>query len=325
MITSIEYINGNLRIIDQRLIPYKIEYFNISSLENAAEAIKKMIVRGAPAIGIVAAFGFFLGVKEKKSPEKISKILINTRPTAKDLYSAVEFMKAGNSDPLDRAKKYLKMIEEKEECIVKNIASIIKKNSKLLTHCHTGSLAVFKWGTAFGGIAYAHCVKNKNLFLWIKETRPRFQGRITAWEARERKIPHKIIVDSAAAYVMNMGLVDQVIVGADRIALNGDTANKIGTLDLAILANYYNIPLYVAAPKTTFDINSKSGKNFIIEERNAEEIKFIKDELIFKDNNFFNPAFDIVPYNLITGIITEDGLWKTMNNAHPNPEEFIHF
>lgn len=316
MITSMEYLNGNLKIIDQRYIPYKIEYFNINNLDNAAQAIKKMIVRGAPAIGIVAAFGWYFGVKEKKSPEKITEILINTRPTAKDLLSAIEFMQTRNNDPLERANKYLKMIEEKEECIVRNISSIIKNNSKLLTHCHTGSLAVLKWGTAFGGIAYAHCIENKKLFLWIKETRPRFQGRITAWEARERKIPHKIIVDSAAAYVMSMGLVDQVIVGADRIAVNGDTANKIGTLDLAVLTNYYNIPFYVAAPKTTFDINSKSGKDFIIEERNAEEIKFIKGELIFKDNNFFNPAFDIVPYNLITGIITEDGLWKTMNNAH---------
>lgn len=309
-LTPLIWSENQLIFTDQRLLPHIEDVFIADKVEKVAQAISDMVVRGAPAIGIAAAFGWALGKKQKYSDQIIYDLLIKTRPTARDLSYALEYMLRHNANPLKSAFNYLQTITELELELVKQVSSVIHSHDRILTHCHSGSLAMYNWGTALGGINYAWQKQNKEIFLWIKETRPRVQGRITAWEARKRGIPHCIIVDSTAAYLISCRKVDKIIVGADRIAKNFDVANKIGTLSLAITARHFNIPFYVAAPKTTFDEQADSGASFIIEERDNDEIKAFNNNLIYEkqENYFFNPAFDIVPHCLITAIITEQGL-----------------
>lgn len=312
MLQPLVWENDKIIFLDQRKLPHNEELFIAKTVEETAFAIKNMVVRGAPAIGIAAVFGWVLGKNQKIEDKKIYNILKNTRPTAKDLFTALDYMINNKGNAYEKAMNYLKNLIKSEEKLVQNISEIIPNNSKILTHCHSGALAVYNWGSAFGGIAYSKVIEKKNIFLWIKETRPRFQGSITAWEAEKREIPHKIIIDSAAAYLMSKGEVDLIIVGADRISENGDIANKIGTLDIAILAKYFNIPFYIAAPFTTVDLSISNGKDIIIEKRDINEIKNYKDKLIYSENefNFFNPAFDVVPNSLITDIITENGFYN---------------
>ncbi len=270
-----------------------------------------MAVRGAPAIGITAAFAFALGYLQGMKEKEIVDILTNTRPTAKDLFTALDFMRENTKDPLERANEYLQESVKREEKLVRNAAELVGNKSSVMTHCNTGFLAYYNWGTAFGGIAWAREVQKKDVFLWIKEARPRLQGSLTAWEAEKRGIPYKLIVDSAAAYIMKKEIIDAVFIGADRISEKFDAANKIGSLELAICASYFNIPFYVVAPETTFDRKITDASGFIIEERDAGEIMFMRETKIHSGDkeNFYNPAFDVVPSELITAVVTENGVF----------------
>ncbi len=291
--------DGMLKLIDQRKLPFQLKIFDADSVEKVAYAIKKMVVRGAPAIGCAAAYGMVLG----KDKEKAARILKRTRPTAHDLFYAIDYMME-HGCTLEAANNYVESIIQKCKKIGEIGAGLIKEGDKILTHCNAGALATVDWGTALAPLRMA---KDKNIFVWVDETRPRLQGLLTAWELEQEGIEHALIVDNAAGYYMREGQIDMVIVGADRIALNYDVANKIGTYEKAVLAKENDIPFYVAAPMSTFDKSIKNGGQIKIEERDSIEITKIFDYLPKKVKN---PAFDVTPAEYITGIITEKGIIK---------------
>ena len=291
--------DGMLKLIDQRKLPFQLKIFDADSVEKVAYAIKKMVVRGAPAIGCAAAYGMVLG----KDKEKAARILKRTRPTAHDLFYAIDYMME-HGCTLEAANNYVESIIQKCKKIGEIGARLIKEGDKILTHCNAGALATVDWGTALAPLRMA---KDKNIFVWVDETRPRLQGLLTAWELEQEGIEHALIVDNAAGYYMREGQIDMVIVGADRIALNYDVANKIGTYEKAVLAKENDIPFYVAAPMSTFDKSIKNGGQIKIEERDSIEITKIFDYLPKKVKN---PAFDVTPAEYITGIITEKGIIK---------------
>ena len=322
-------------MIEQNLLPYRFEIFESKNYQDTCIAIKTMIVRGAGAIG--AAAGFALAQAAIKSDEsnylnnikKAKKEIEATRPTAQNLFTATE-------------RVYKAALQSKNEAIneAQNIANedikscikigeygnkLIKSGFGIETHCNAGWLAFVDYGTALSPIYMAQ-KSGKDIFVYVDETRPRNQGaKLTAWELKNENIPHAIIADNAGAHFMSKGKIDIVITGADRIAANGDTANKIGTLEKAIAAKHYGIPFYIAAPKSTFDINCKSGNEIIIEERSSDEVLFQigkgKNNLAEKimiaspESNALNPAFDVTPAELITGIITEKGIIKPTKKA----------
>lgn len=306
----LKFANGELILLDQRKIPEKKTYIKIKTAAAAAQAIKNMIVRGAPAIGIAAAYGMVLG---RKNPEKSAKMLTAARPTAVNLKWAVdEMLKVNDTSFKNMMNKAAKMDKENKklcERIAENGAKLIKKSSRVMTHCNAGPLATDGIGTALGIIFAAR----KNIdTVYVKETRPRLQGaRLTAWELKQWKIPSLLISDGMAAHIMKTERVDAVIVGADRIASNGDSANKIGTYDLAISAKYHKVPFYVAAPYSTIDFSAKSGKDIKIEERDEKEMLFIDGKAVSAPGvKALNPSFDVTPSSLITAIITEKGVIK---------------
>ena len=272
-----------------------------------------MVVRGAPAIGCVAAYGFVLGVKyEKEEPRKVYETLKNTRPTAVNLFWALERMlKAlkGGKDIEEEAKAIEKEDYETNKKIGEYGSRLIPEGARILTHCNTGALATAGWGTALGVIRSAH-YGGKNIFVWVDETRPYLQGsRLTAWELLKENIPHKVITDNTAGFLMKLGKVDFVIVGADRITRRGDVANKIGTYSLAVLAKEHKIPFYVAAPLSTFDENLSYGSEILIEKRSAEEVKnCFGCQIAPKESGALHLGFDITPAELIDAIITEKGI-----------------
>jgi translation initiation factor eIF-2B subunit alpha/methylthioribose-1-phosphate isomerase len=286
-----------LMLIDQRKLPFQLKIFEANSLEKVVYAIKKMVVRGAPAIGCAATYGMVLGENKEKS----ARILRRTRPTAYDLFYAVDYM-LENGCTLQAADAYVETTIQKCRKIGEKGATLIKENDKILTHCNAGALATVDWGTALAPLRMA---RDRNIFVWVDETRPRLQGLLTAWELEQEDINYALIVDNAAGYYMKQSEIDLVIVGADRIVSNYDVANKIGTYEKAVLAKENNIPFYVAAPMTTFDKNFKNGKNIKIEERDSIEVTKIFD---FIPNEIKNPAFDVTPAKYITGIITEKGI-----------------
>ena len=293
--------DGNeIKMIDQRLLPEKLEIFVAKNENDVAYAIKEMVVRGAPAIGVAAAYG--IAISEK--PEKAAELLRKTRPTAHDLFHAIDYMMDAiehGEDAVKSADRYAEAIVEKCRKIGENGKKLIKHGSRILTHCNAGALATLDYGTALAPIRMA---KDMDIFVWVDETRPRLQGLLTAWELEHEGIEHAIIADNAAGYFMEKGEVDMVIVGADRIAANYDVANKIGTYEKAVIAKENNIPFYVAAPLTTFDKNIKNGSEIKIEERDGKEVYGIYP----KKFNVRNPAFDVTPAKYITAIITEDGI-----------------
>jgi len=302
--------NGVIKFIDQRKLPFKIEIFTAKTVEDCAFAIKDMVVRGAPAIGAAAVYGMVLG---KNDIEKSAKILYKTRPTAHDLFYAIDYMikeiKKGKN-PLDAANNYVEDIIDRCRRIGENGGKLIKDGMKILTHCNAGALATVDYGTALAPFRVAN--KNGKKFLvYVDETRPRCQGLLTAWELEQEKILYVVIADNAAGHLMKNKEIDMVITGADRIAKNGDFANKIGTYEKAVLAKENNIPFYVAAPISTFDKTIKSGKDIIIEEREREELAFINKYKIMPDYiKVKNPAFDITPAKYVTGYITEEKIIK---------------
>lgn len=325
MYPVVEWKNNKVYMLDQRVIPEEEKIIEHSHYSEVANSIKNMVVRGAPAIGVAAAMGIALGIVNEKDIDsetfdRIINTLSSTRPTAVNLFWAIERMKKvyfnykGNYSLLKK-----KIVEEalaidKEDVeinkkIGENGQILLKSGQTVLTHCNAGALATAGYGTALG-VVRAAISKNKRITVIADETRPFLQGaRLTVWELQKDNIPVKLITDNMAGSLMAKGLIDLVIVGADRIAKNGDTANKIGTYPVAIMANYHKIPFYVAAPVSTIDFSVDSGQQIPIEERGKEEvINFKNQRIASSETEVFNPAFDITPHHLITAIITEKGV-----------------
>ncbi len=325
---AMEWLGDRLKVLDQTKIPKKEAYLELSRYQDIASAIVGLKIRGAPAIGVAVGYGLALGALKIKAETQddfrhelkaISHALAATRPTARNLPQALERMEkvAEKDEDVEQLKQALvaeavKIHSEEAEATLKLSqlgAALIKDGSTVLTHCNTGALATAGYGTALGVIRQAH-EQGKKLKVLATETRPLLQGaRITAWELKEAKIPFTLITDSMAGYFISQGDIDCVIVGADRIALNGDTANKIGTYTLAVLAKEHGIPFYVAAPLTTIDPALASGAEIPIEQRSPDEVTHIQGVAIAPAGiEAANPAFDVTPHPLITAIITESGI-----------------
>jgi methylthioribose-1-phosphate isomerase len=318
MIKSIQWCENHVKIIDQTRLPQELVYLDLNTVQEMAEAIRTLRVRGAPLIGVAAAYGVVLASYRGDKIEEALKILEDSRPTAVNLFKALERMRriSQNSRTEDLKLRLLEEAiaiqrEDEELCrrIGENGQVLIKEKMNLLTHCNAGALATAGWGTALG-IIYAAKSKGKSIKVYVDETRPLLQGaRLTTWELVQNKIPAILLSDGAAGSLLKNGNVDAIIVGADRIALNGDAANKIGTYPLSLLAREHNIPFYVAAPTTTFDPALKSGNEIPIEERSGDEVKEILGHRIAPEEiEVFNPAFDITPASHITAIVTDEGI-----------------
>ena len=327
---AIEWLGNRVRILDQTRLPQEEVYLELSRYQDIASAIRKLKIRGAPAIGVAGAYGIALGALKIKAKSReefqeklraISQTIADTRPTARNLFRAIDRMlkvaeAGGDIDQIKAAlvNEAIKIHTEEAEATTKLSqlgAELIEDSFAVLTHCNTGALATAGYGTALGVIKKAW-EQGKKLRVLVTETRPLLQGaRITAWELKRAGIPFTLITDSMAGYFMSRGEVDCVIVGADRIASNGDTANKIGTYTLAVLAKEHSIPFYVAAPTTTIDLTLASGAQIPIEQRSPEEVTRIQGVSIAPEGvNAQNPAFDITPHQYITAIITERGIIK---------------
>jgi len=336
MIKPLFWDNNQLYIVDQTLLPIEYKRIEIKSHLDMANAIKRLAIRGVPALGIAAAAGLVLGLKPFidsgsrlffEKLDEISTLLNSTRPTAINLSWALKRMKSVaesmNHKPVPDIwnKIYQEALtihqEDIEMCQVigRHGQSIIPEKANILTHCNTGGLATGGLGTALGVIITAHQL-GKDIHVYVDETRPLLQGaRLTAWELSEEKVPYTLICDNMAAYIMATRKIDAVIVGADRIAANGDAANKIGTYGLAILADYHEVPFYVVAPSSTIDPSVSSGKEIVIEERSGLEVREIFGVKIApEDCPAISPAFDVTPNGLITGIITEKVVFRTPYN-----------
>jgi len=313
-IKSVWFEEGRVKMIDQRKIPEKLEIFEAKNYKEVAFSIKEMVVRGAPAIGAVAAYGMAQAKIQNEDIDVVSRTLKSTRPTAHDLFFAVNYMVdkiKSNVEPVKAAEDYVSMIVNQCKQIGINGEKLIKDGYRILTHCNAGALATVDYGTALAPIRIAH-ENGKRIFVFVDETRPRLQGsRLTSWELLNEGIEHAIISDNAAGYFMKKGEVDLAIVGADRIASNGDVANKIGTYEKAVLARENGIPFYVAAPISTLDMTIKSGDDIVIEERTEDEVLYLGNfRLGPKGVHARNPAFDVTPARYITGIITDKGIFK---------------
>ena len=301
-VEPIRWKGKSLELLDQRLLPGKKKYITCRTAEQVAKAIKDMVVRGAPAIGCAAAFGVVLSNGNPKAYEVLAK----SRPTAVNLFWALERMKKAK-DLEAEAKAIFEEDLAANHAMGELGATLIPDRARVMTHCNTGALATAGYGTALGVIRSS---KNKHISVIANETRPYLQGaRLTAWELLQEGIPCTLITDSMAGHLMSRGEVDVVVVGADRIAANGDVANKIGTYPLAVLAKRHNIPFYVVAPLSTFDPKISSGRDIPIEERPAGEVTGYRDTRWAPDGVAVrNPAFDVTPAELITGIVCEKGV-----------------
>jgi translation initiation factor eIF-2B subunit alpha len=307
---AVWYEDHAVKLVDQRKLPEKIEIFEAKNTEDIVHAIKDMLVRGAPAIGVTAAYGLAMAKLNKEDMDAAVDRISKTRPTAFDLFKAIKFMKENNFD-LNSARRYSNEISGRSKRIGEYGNSLIKQGSRILTHCNAGALAVVDWGTALAPIRIASS-EGKKPFVFVDETRPRLQGaKLTAWELQQEGIDHAIIADNAAGYFMKKGEVDLVIVGADRIAANGDFANKIGTYEKAVVARANNIPFYVAAPGSTFDFSISSGDQIPIEERNQDEVLVMGQNRIGPaESKARNPAFDVTPNEYVSAFITEYGIFR---------------
>jgi len=301
-VEPIRWRGDRLELLDQRFLPDKTVYVTCRTAEQVAKAIRDMVVRGAPAIGCAAAFGVVLG----KGSAKAHKVLRESRPTAVNLFWALDRMK-GVTDLRAEAEAIYAEDLAANHAIGELGAKLIKERARVMTHCNAGALATAGYGTALGVIRSA---KDKKISVIANETRPYLQGaRLTAWEMVQEKIPCTLITDNMAGHLMSRGEVDVVIVGADRIAANGDVANKIGTYALAVMAKRHGIPFYVAAPVSTFDPAIPDGSHIPIEERSADEVTgYRKLRWAPKGVKVRNPAFDVTPADLVTGIICEKGV-----------------
>jgi len=330
-IKTIEWINNRIKLIDQTRLPARFKHIYISDVKKLWLAIKKMQVRGAPALGAAAALGVYLGIRKsqannftqfKNKLEIVIRYIGSSRPTARNLFWGLERIKkaviAHKAEPVSAIKGII--LEEAQDIIEEDRFScreigrygsnLIKNNDTILTICNAGILATIDYGTALG-VIYRAKEDGKRIKVFACETRPMLQGaRLTAWELHRKGIDVTLITDSMAATLMGQGRIQKVIAGADRIAADGDTANKIGTYNLAVLSNYHKIPFYIAAPASTFDLHIKSGRDIPIEQREAKEVTelFFKRPIAPKGVKVFNPAFDVTPHGLITAIITDKGI-----------------
>jgi methylthioribose-1-phosphate isomerase len=320
-------LGNSVFMIDQNQLPFRFKIYEAKSYKDICIAIKTMTVRGAGAIGAAAGYAMALAFMESSNKGMTSLIkaksdIENTRPTARNLFYAVEKVFAAGQHSVENAIKEAAMLAEEDSETSKKIGEfgqeLILNGYNLETHCNAGWLAFVDYGTAFSPIYFAHKAGRK-IFVYVDETRPRSQGaRLTAWELQNENIPHSIISDNTTAYLMSKGKVDMFIAGADRIAANGDVANKIGTFEKAIIAKEFNVPFYIAAPSSTFDPECKTGKDIVIEERSEDEGLYqsgltadgrIEKVLVCSPgSHYYNPAFDITPAKYITGIITENGI-----------------
>jgi methylthioribose-1-phosphate isomerase len=326
-VKTIEWKNDQVIMLDQRLLPHKEVSRVCRDYKEVAAAIRQMIIRGAPAIGVAAAMGVALGAQKSGAKDfdqnfhEIVSILAKTRPTAINLFWALERMRKVYLDNRERGvktvKRLLKLEAQKiyKEDIAANKemgkfgAELLTNAKRVMTHCNAGALATAGYGTALGVIR-ALKASGKNFEVFVNETRPFFQGaRLTAWELKKEKIAATLITDSMAGYLMQMGRVDAVVVGCDRIAANGDVANKIGTYTIAVLARRHGIPFYVAGPTSSIDLNCSTGKDIPIEQRDPKEVSHMFGRALApKGINVFNPAFDVTSQELISAIITEKGV-----------------
>jgi len=331
-IRPVELIGEKVFLIDQTILPYEYKKIEITNYKDMAKAIKDMIVRGAPAIGISGAHGLALTALEFKNYPKAeffknlkiaADYLISQRPTAVNLEWAVNKLydyavsleTCEVKDIIEKIFAYSKQMELDDiEINIKigdNGAQIVPKGATILTHCNAGALATVGYGTALGVVRSAF-EKDKSVQVFADETRPRQQGaRLTTWELVEDGIPVTLITDGMSGYFMKKGMIDVVITGADRIAANGDSANKIGTYNLALVAKAHNVPFYIAAPLSTIDTSIKTGDEIIIEERDHSEVTHINGKAVCTDGvKVINPGFDVTPHELIAGIITEKGILR---------------
>ena len=327
MARAIEWLDGKLRILDQRKLPREQIFADLDNYQDVVLAIKEMRIRGAPAIGVAVAYGIALAASSIRTANKddllaqlnqVMQAFAASRPTAVNLFQAINRMKKaargdGVAEIIESLINEAKQIHKEEIGATEKLsqlgAELIKDGFTLLTHCNAGALATAGYGTALGVIKAAN-EQGKKVSVFVTETRPLLQGaRLTTWELMQEGIPVTLITDSMAGYFMKRGEIDCVIVGADRIAANGYTANKIGTYTLAVLANAHGIPFYVAAPTTTIDLSLTSGYQIPIEERSPEEVTHIQGIPIAPAGiRAANPAFDITPNQYISAIITERGI-----------------
>jgi methylthioribose-1-phosphate isomerase len=333
MIIPVKWSDEGVLMLDQRLLPTEENWLTLKTYTDVADGIRDMVVRGAPAIGVSAAYGIALGAKQfvgtnmvdfEDELDYICEVLGKTRPTAVNLFWAIDEMKKTFSQAkaegksiseikqilLDRAKAIHDEDIEAQRLIAEYGGELIENDSTVLTHCNAGALATGGvWGTALGVIRGA-VNQGKSVHVYADETRPYLQGaRLTAWELKEDNIPVTLITDNMSGYMMKKGRVQAVVVGSDRIAANGDVANKIGTYMVAVLAKEHGIPFYVAAPLSTVDLNCPTGEQIPIEERDTREVSHIKDiQLAPEGIEIGNPAFDVTPNHLVTAIITEKGV-----------------
>jgi methylthioribose-1-phosphate isomerase len=332
VITPLRWADDRLVLMDQTRLPAEESERVCGTWQEVADAIRTLVVRGAPAIGVAAAFGVVLAARQSRAPdfegwqadlEEAIKGLGATRPTAVNLFWALERMQrralAGRGRPLDETRAGL--LAEAQAILDEDLAAnraigahgaaLVPPGARILTHCNAGALATAGYGTAVGIIRAAH-ERGKLALVWVDETRPVMQGsRLTAWEMVKEGIPHRLISDVVAASVMKGGEVDLVVTGADRIAANGDTANKIGTYGLAVLARHHGIPFYVAAPSSSIDPAIPSGASIVIEERDPAEVRQVAGRQTAPlASPVYNPAFDVTPAELISAIVTERGVFR---------------
>lgn len=331
-VATIDWKNGKVRYIDQRLLPQEMKFVSCSDLRKLWMAIKTLAIRGAPAIGIAGALGVVLASRRSKAKDFNAfyrdlsadiRYLASSRPTAVNLFWALKRMErvaAGNrSRPVSEIKKLILeealavISEDKKSCraMARYGAMLVKSGDTVLTHCNAGGLATADYGTALG-VLFESKRQGKKIRVYADETRPLLQGaRLTAWELMHEGIDVTLICDNMAASLMAKGNIDKIFVGADRIAANGDAANKIGTYSLAVLAKHHGVPFYVVAPVSTFDLGLESGREIPIEERDGDEVRSIMGKFTApKKVKVYNPAFDVTPHELISAIVTERGIFK---------------
>ncbi len=323
--------DGHLDMLDQRLLPAEETWLEMSTYEEVADGIRNMVIRGAPAIGIAAAYGVALAARKLAGEvgrgefaDKLQVVyehLSQTRPTAVNLFWALERMERCVDEAGDLTAEALvtRLFEEAEAIFSEDRANnlrmgrlgadLLPEGARVLTHCNTGGLATGGYGTALGIIRAAHA-EGKLEKVWVDETRPYLQGaRLTTWECIQDGVPCTLVTDSMAGHLMQSGEVDAVIVGTDRVVANGDVANKIGTYSLAVLCKHHGIPFYVAAPVSTIDFETPSGDGIVIEQRSAREVTHVGDHAIAPEGvDVAHPAFDVTPNPLVTAIVTEDGV-----------------
>ncbi|WGV24328.1 S-methyl-5-thioribose-1-phosphate isomerase [Halotia branconii] len=339
--------NDSVSLIDQTRLPNEYAFVEIHRSEDMARAIKTMIVRGAPAIGVAAAYGMYLGAREIETSDrhdflenldKVAQLLRSTRPTAVNLFWAIgRMLKTAyeTTGTVEQIKQILLQTaqdintEDLQTCqaIGDHGLAVLPTNPRkltILTHCNAGALATAGYGTALG-IVRSAWRESRLERVFADETRPRLQGaKLTAWECVQEGIPVTVITDNMAAHCMKQNLIHAVVVGADRIAANGDTANKIGTYSVAIAAKAHNIPFFVAAPLSTIDFELSDGSQIPIEERNPEEIYQIGNTILTPSNlDFYNPAFDVTPAELITAIVTENGAFTPSDLAQSQIKQMV--